>query len=128
MSSTQHPAQETQPPPGVRATRLHQVFNQALTHTLRANNYANFSGCFPTPARHVPASLESLWRQLNAKLEESARGEFEDIVAEREAIAKLNELDELVGEAKGRLDDGDGRDGNGEVAYVDNRSPSPTWD
>lgn len=57
-----------------------------------------------------------MWRQLNAKLEESAKAEFEDIVQERDAVGQLNELDRLVGEAKFRRDNG----GQGEenVAYV----------
>ncbi|KAJ5461104.1 uncharacterized protein N7458_002656 [Penicillium daleae] len=108
--TTDNPAQASQTP-GLRASRLHQVFDQALARTLRANSYANFSGCFPTPARHVPASLESVWRQLNAKLEESAKAEFEEILEEREAVAHLNELDRLVAEAKVRKEKGKG---NGE--------------
>ena len=114
--------------PGPRATRLKQVFDQALGRTLRANSYANFAGCFPTPARHVPSSLESVWRQLNAKLEESAKAEFGDIVRERDLVGLLNELDRLVGEARFRREngnngggkesgDGDG-DGTGVVTYV----------
>lgn len=120
-ASTSAPASAT---PGPRATRLQQVFDQALSRTLRANSYANFSGCFPTPARHVPASLESVWRQLNAKLEESARAEFADIVRERDAVGLLNELDRLVGEARGRRDhrasgEGEGEGaGQGDIAYV----------
>lgn len=104
--------------PGPRASRLIQVFDQALARTLRANSYSNFASCFPTPARHVPASLESVWRQLNAKLEESAKSEFEEIIEEREAVAHLNELDRLVNEAKARRgSEGDGQQpGN---AYVD---------
>ncbi|KAF7182445.1 hypothetical protein CNMCM7691_002015 [Aspergillus felis] len=94
--------------PGPRASRLQQVFGQALARTLRANSYANFSGCFPTPAKHVPASLESVWRQLNAKLEESAKAEFDDIIRERDAVRHLNELDRLVGEARHRRDNGQG--------------------
>ncbi|KAJ5577743.1 Nnf1 [Penicillium hispanicum] len=95
--------------PGPRASRLHQVFDQALARTLRANSYANFASCFPTPARHVPASLESVWRQLNAKLEESAKAEFEEIIAEREAVKHLNELDHLVGEARSRRENDAGK-------------------
>ncbi|KAJ6085984.1 Nnf1 [Penicillium sp. IBT 16267x] len=90
--------------PGPRASRLIQVFDQALARTLRANSYANFASCFPTPARHVPASLESVWRQLNAKLEEGAKAEFEEIIAEREAVKHINELDRLVAEARIRKD------------------------
>ena len=132
----QRPASPSPPPPapvpltpGPRATRLQQVFDQALARTLRANSYSNFSSCFPTPARHVPASLESVWRQLNAKLEESAKAEFEDIVQERDAVGQLNELDRLVGEAKFRRDnhetgesqeegEGEGQKQGENVAYV----------
>lgn len=77
--------------------------------TLRANSYANFAACFPTPAKHVPASLESVWRQLNAKLEESAKAEFNDILREKNAVRGLNELDRLVGEAKYRKENGEGQ-------------------
>lgn len=101
--------------PGPRASRLQQVFNQALLHTVRANSYSNFSSCFPTPAKHVPHSLESVWRQLNAKLEESARAEFDDVIRERQVVRGLNELDRLVGEAKRRRDRGEGENS---VAYV----------
>ncbi|KAJ6128279.1 Nnf1 [Penicillium samsonianum] len=109
-NSHQPPAASPSPPPpapisqspGPRASRLNQVFEQALARTLRANSYANFAGCFPTPARHVPASLEGVWRQLNAKLEANAKAEFDDIVAERDAVPHLNELDRLVGDARAR--------------------------
>lgn len=116
-TATNHPA----PAPGLRASRLHQVFDQALARTLRANSYANFSGCFPTPARHVPASLESVWRQLNAKLEESAKAEFEEILEERDAVRHLNDLDRLVAEAKVRRQKEKEGAENGEgpgIAYV----------
>ncbi|KAJ5698302.1 Nnf1 [Penicillium macrosclerotiorum] len=98
----QPPTTSASPPPGLRASRLHQVFDQALARTLRANSYSNFSSCFPTPARHVPASLESVWRQLNAKLEESAKAEFEEIIEEREAVKHLNDLDQFISEARAR--------------------------
>lgn len=108
-TSAPPPGPESQTP-GPRASRLIQVFDQALARTLRANSYANFASCFPTPARHVPASLESVWRQLNAKLEESAKSEFEEIITERRAIEHLNELDRLVGDARTRRDsEGDER-------------------
>jgi hypothetical protein len=123
----QPPAASPSPPPpapipqapGPRASRLHQVFDQALARTLRANSYANFASCFPTPARHVPASLESVWRQLNAKLEESAKAEFEEIIAEREVVPHLNELDRLVGEARARREQ-EGENGDSErTVYVE---------
>ena len=66
---------------------------------------------------------------MNAKLEESAKAEFEDIVRERDAVAQLNELDRLVGEARLRRDNhenegqsqgqgGEGQEQGENVAYV----------
>lgn len=58
---------------------------------------------------------------MNAKLEESAKAEFEDIVLERDAVRQLNELDRLVGEARYRRDNGDDEMQEGEaenIAYV----------
>jgi hypothetical protein len=67
--------------------------------------------------------LESVWRQLNAKLEESAKAEFEEIIEERDAVRHLNDLDRLVNEAKVRREKGKGKengDGPGSGnAYVD---------
>lgn len=124
----QQPAASPSPPPpapipqtpGLRASRLNQIFDQALARTLRANSYQNFASCFPTPARHVPASLEGVWRQLNAKLEANAKAEFEDIVEERDAVPHLNELDRLVGDAKARKEQAAEHAGEQEnIVYVD---------
>lgn len=127
----QQPASASAPPPapesqipGPRASRLIQVFDQALARTLRANSYSNFASCFPTPARHVPASLESVWRQLNAKLEEGAKAEFEEIIAEREAVRHINELDRLVAEARIRKEnEGEG----GDESQLGNAYVSSSW-
>ncbi|EER26469.1 hypothetical protein CPC735_006410 [Coccidioides posadasii C735 delta SOWgp] len=115
-SNGPRPAASPSPPPpapvpltpGPRAAYLQKIFDQALARTLRANSYANFSGCFPTPAKHIPASLEWVWRKLNAKLEESAKAEFKDILRERDVVRQLNGLDRLVGEAKVRRENGQG--------------------
>lgn len=42
-----------------------------------------------------------------------ARREFDDIMAEREVVAGLNELERLIGEAKGRRERGRGKEGEG---------------
>ncbi|EED17034.1 MIND kinetochore complex component Nnf1, putative [Talaromyces stipitatus ATCC 10500] len=93
--------------PGPRASRLQDIYSKALRATLKANSYENFASCFPTPARYVPASLESVHRQLNAKLEEGATAEFNEIIKEREVIKGLNELDRLVGDARRRKSQGE---------------------
>lgn len=93
--------------PGPRASRFQDIYHKALWATVKANSYENFAACFPTPARHVPASLESVHRQLNAKLEEGATAEFHEILKEREVVKGLNELDRLVGDARRRKDSGE---------------------
>ena len=52
---------------------------------------------------------------MNAKLEESAKAEFEDVVRERDVVRGLNELDRLVGEARFRKENGEGGES---VPYV----------
>ncbi len=46
------------------------------------------------------------------RIEELARGEFDDICRERDVVRNLNELDRLVGEAKRRQERGDGEGGD----------------
>lgn len=89
--------------PGPRFIALQKIFNHALTSTLKTNSYANFSKCFPTPARHCPSALEGVWKQLNAKLEEGCVKEFEAIISERKVIEGLNGWDTAVEEAKRRV-------------------------
>lgn len=93
--------------PGPRASRFQDIYHKALRATVKANSYENFAACFPTPARHVPASLASVHRQLNAKLEEGATAEFNEVLKEREVVKGLNELDRLVGDARRRKNDGE---------------------
>jgi len=93
------PAAPTALTPGVRAAALQDIFTKALTATLKANSYANFSACFPTPARHCPNALEGVWRQLNTKLEEGCKREFEAICKEKNVVEGLNEWDRRMEEA-----------------------------
>jgi kinetochore protein NNF1 len=92
--------------PGVRAAALQKIFATALAATLKANSYANFSACFPTPAQHCPSALEGVWRQLNTKLEEGCTREFEAILQERNVVEGLNEWDSRIEDARRRLNRG----------------------
>jgi kinetochore protein NNF1 len=55
---------------------------------------------------------------LNAKLEESAKAEFEEIIAEREVVPHLNELDRLVGEARVRREQEEENGDSERTVYV----------
>ncbi|EXJ78272.1 hypothetical protein A1O3_09433 [Capronia epimyces CBS 606.96] len=88
--------------PGPRAAALHKVFAGALSSSIKANSYANFSSCFPTPAKYCPTALEGVWRQLNARLEEECTRDFEKILEERHVIEGLNQWDILIEDARRR--------------------------
>lgn len=92
--------------PGPRATALSLTFTSALSKTLRTCSYAAFAACFPTPATHSAPILRSVHTQIVAKIEESSKREFEDIMREREVVRGLNELERLVGEAGKRRREG----------------------
>lgn len=88
--------------PGPRASKLQQVFTGAMSSSLKANSYANFSACFPTPAKYCPSALEGVWKQLNTRLEEECVRDFDKILSERSVIEGLNQWDTLVDEARRR--------------------------
>ncbi|KAL9107622.1 MAG: hypothetical protein Q9227_007525 [Pyrenula ochraceoflavens] len=94
------PLAPTASTPGPRAVALHKIFETALSTTIRTHSYGNFAACFPTPARHCPAALEGVWRQLNAKLEDGCKAEFDAILSERDVVKGLNCWDEVVDTAR----------------------------
>jgi kinetochore protein NNF1 len=105
------PASPSPPPeapiastPGPRAARLQKVFAGALSSSIKANSYANFSACFPTPATYCPTALEGVWKQLNARLEEECTRDFEKILEERSVVEGLNQWDSLIEEARQKKD------------------------
>ena len=92
--------------PGPRASQLSSVFHNALQHTLKACTYNKFSLCFPTPATKNPEILRSVHAQITMMIEEKAGREFDEILQEREVIAGLNDLENLVRDAKSRKAEG----------------------
>ncbi|RVX74700.1 hypothetical protein B0A52_01827 [Exophiala mesophila] len=86
--------------PGARVAALHKVFRGALSSSIRANSYDNFSSCFPTPAKYCPTALEGVWKQLNTRLEEECMRDFEKILEERSVVEGLNQWDGMIEEAR----------------------------
>lgn len=97
--------------PGPLATRLRSVYSNALSHTIRTCSYENFSSCFPTPAAKTPRVLRAVWEQIVGKIESKAGEEFEGILAERDVVKGLNELEALLGSAKARRETSEGDEG-----------------
>jgi kinetochore protein NNF1 len=82
---------------------LQKVFAGAVSSTIKTNSYANFSACFPTPAKYCPTALETVWRQINTRLEENCMREFEIILNERGVVEGLNQWDSIADEARTRM-------------------------
>ncbi|KAF2210941.1 hypothetical protein CERZMDRAFT_44535 [Cercospora zeae-maydis SCOH1-5] len=88
--------------PGPRATALQKLYNDAINHVLKTCSYTNFAACFPTPAREVPEAVKLLHEQFTHKFGEGMRREFESILADRNVVPSLNELDRLIEDARKR--------------------------
>ena len=88
--------------PGPLATRLSELFSDALNRTLKTCSYPNFAACFPTPAAKRPEVLKNLWVQVLGKVETKAQKEFDSILKERDVVAGLNGLEAVLGKARER--------------------------
>lgn len=95
------------PVPGPRATRLTQLYNQALDRTLSKLAYPNLAQCYPTIAAKAEPVLQQVRGQIVDRLGEKCRKEFEDILEGRKVVGRLNELEGLVGEAGERRTEGE---------------------
>lgn len=90
----------------IRYLRLNQVFNKALTQSIsKLQNWEKVSSCFPEYAstKEGATNLANCQRQVIEFWTELCRREFEEILVERNVEEKLDELDELIVEAKDRL-------------------------
>lgn len=90
----------------IRYSRLKQVFDKALTQSIsKLESWDKVSSCFPRYAetRDGATNLVTCQRQVIEFWTELCRREFDEILVERNVKEKLDELDELVSEAKKRL-------------------------
>ncbi|KAG7051711.1 mind kinetochore complex component [Colletotrichum scovillei] len=111
------PQKHTPATPGPRAGRFIQLYDGALASTLRKVNYDNFASCFPTVAAHAPNTLRNVQKQMVDYLEERCNKDFQSILADRDVIRKLNELENLVSDADRRRQEG-GSDVEEPIPYV----------
>lgn len=99
------PQRHTAQTPGPRATRFRAVLDESLAHTLGKLGWDNFAACFPTVAARSPATLRAVQRRMVDRLGALCRDEFDRVLAARAVVARLNELEALVGEAERRRDE-----------------------
>jgi kinetochore protein NNF1 len=108
------PVQST---PGVRAEALTKVYTNALESTLNSVSYPSFSACFPSIAKNAPKQLEAMHKGMCERLRGFAMAEFGEIIEERRAVERLNELEGLIADARKRKSRSvEGDEGKGEVA------------
>lgn len=107
--------------PGPRASALQNLYTSAISHVLKTCSYTNFSACFPTLARTIPEPLQSVHDQFTTRLGESFHKEFGNILEERSVVSSLNELDQLVEEARKRKEKAAAKCAEGKI----DASPTP---
>lgn len=90
----------------IRYLRLNQVFNKALGQSIaKLESWEKVSSCFPQYARTREGALNlvNCQQQVKEFWMELSKREFEEILAERNVKQKLDELDDLISEAKQHL-------------------------
>lgn len=90
----------------IRYLRLNQVFHKALTQSIsKLQSWNKVSSCFPdyTSTKEGAINLSNCQTQVIEFWTEICKREFEEILRERNVEVKLNELDELILEARERL-------------------------
>ncbi|EJS43084.1 nnf1p [Saccharomyces arboricola H-6] len=103
----------------IRYIRLKQVFNRALDQSIsKLQSWDKVSSCFPqyVNSKQGAMNVANCQRQLTEFWTELCQREFKEIMEERNVEQKLNELDELIVEAKERYTGRDQEDGNKEPA------------
>ncbi|OAF55341.1 hypothetical protein VC83_08203 [Pseudogymnoascus destructans] len=100
--------------PGPRARALLTLHDAALSSTLSALPAPTFLACFPLLSTLAPDALRAVHAQMVDRLREAARADFGAILEERGVLGRLNELEVLIGEARGRRERGGGGEGGGE--------------
>ncbi|KAH7328602.1 Nnf1-domain-containing protein [Stachybotrys elegans] len=96
------PERPTAVSPGPRASRLQELYAQSLRRTLGKLAWDNFAECYPTVARRAQPVLRQVQSQMVEKLGDKCEKEFENIMAARQVIPKLNNLETLVADAAQR--------------------------
>ncbi|QLQ79019.1 hypothetical protein HG537_0B03660 [Torulaspora globosa] len=90
----------------IRYLRLNQVFNKALGQSIaKLESWEKVSSCFPKYAstQEGVSNLVNCQKQVKEFWLELCKREFEEILVERNVKEKLDELDDLISEAKQRL-------------------------
>lgn len=99
------PESQAQPEPtkpGPRAQRLQDVYSASLTRTLDKLSYENIATCYPTIARRASPVLHQVQTQMVQRLREKCEREFDSILATRDVVAKINDLEGLIADAERR--------------------------
>lgn len=92
----------------IRYLRLNQVFNKALSQSIaKFQNYDKLSSCFPDySSTHLgKIHLMNCEKQVTEFWRELCHREFQEIMKERHVKEKLDDLDDLINQARKRLEE-----------------------
>ncbi|CCJ29158.1 unnamed protein product [Pneumocystis jirovecii] len=92
---------------GLRAQRLEDLLAKSLSQTIKACSYEQVAKCFPALAKNSPEVLRNAHKQVISFLQSSCEREFMSILKERDVVSRLNELDNLITNAKLRQESGE---------------------
>ncbi|KAI9137614.1 hypothetical protein BKA69DRAFT_880188 [Paraphysoderma sedebokerense] len=99
-TSSTEPSDSTQSQHGPRFQKLQLSFNTALEKTLSTCSYEKLVSAFPQLSQDQPDALKSAHEQFIGFLRNSAMEEFKTILEKKKFPEKLDELDNLIDDAK----------------------------
>ena len=103
----------------IRYLRLNQVFNKALSQSIaKFQNYDKLSSCFPDySSTHLgKIHLMNCEKQVTEFWRELCHREFQEIMKERHVKEKLDDLDDLINQARKRLEEKEATEREGDQA------------
>ncbi|SCU91353.1 LADA_0F09450g1_1 [Lachancea dasiensis] len=108
----------------IRYTRLNQVCRKALQQAVnKVQNWDKLASCFPEYSRLEPGAknISTCQKQVVDFWMELSKREFEEIFSERDIENKLNDLDDLISDAKATHSTF--KPGHDSMACIDKLSP-----
>ncbi|OLL22991.1 mRNA cleavage and polyadenylation factor CLP1 [Neolecta irregularis DAH-3] len=91
---------------GPRAKALKKVLERSLSQTVSRLTRERLAQCFPLVAQESAESLDSIHGSILDFLKEHGAVQFQEVMERRQTVQKLNELDQLIEDAKLRKDTG----------------------
>jgi len=87
---------------GRRVKKLRVALDKTINSTFSSFTEKTVANCFPVLNKTKPELMNSIHKNLVVSLSQNVKAEFDKICEERNVCSKLNQLDELIDENKGK--------------------------